>query len=448
MVLGESEQRAGLASSRETLLDAAGLAKLRGDADGLAQAALANSRGFFSHTGRVDRERVAVLEDAIEAVDPEDGPVRARLLATLSSELMWADDGDRRFALSDEALAIARRLQDARTLAHVLILRSIAITAPDTLDTRVVDTGQLAEVADLLDDPVVHFHAAHAQLRLAVDIPDRDALDEALARMASLAEQLRQPALSWLAALALASDDFFRGDLEGAEKRALEGLRLGDRAGQPEAVMFGGAQLLFVRRLQGRLPELLDVAVAATNERGADYAHMVALSLCEAGRIDEARERYARVARTGFDLRRDMVTGASLANLAHLASRLGDVDGAAVLYERLAPYERTIFQAMNAMLVTHHYLGMLAVTMDRDDDADHHFHEAVEVQRDLGAPLYVAETQLEWARALAQRGGADNIERARALATEARRVAGERGAVALERGAAAVLEGLRAPGSS
>lgn len=44
----------------------------------LAQAALANNRGFFSTTGQVDQERVRVLREAIDAYEPGDSAVRAR----------------------------------------------------------------------------------------------------------------------------------------------------------------------------------------------------------------------------------------------------------------------------------------------------------------------------------------------------------------------------------
>ena len=444
VALGEAERRAGLVSSRRTLLEAAGLAKLRGDATGLAHAALANSRGFFSTTGEVDRERVATLEDALAAAGPEPSAVRARLLATLASELMWADDGDRRFALSDEAVAMARRLDDPRTLAQVLMLRSITITAPDTLPARIDDSRELAAVAEALDDPVLHFHAAHAALRVAVDAGDRAGMEDALARFLRLAEELRQPAITWLAALAHAADELFAGRLDAAEKHAVEALRLGDRAGEPEAAMFAGAVLLAVRRLQGRLDELLDVAVAATDQRGADYAHMVMFHLCEAGRRDEARTRYTSQLDAGFPVRRDMVTGASLTNLAHVCARLEDEEGAAALYQRLRGQRAAFFQTMYPQLATAHYLGMLAATMGAHGDAEAHFAEALRLHEGMGAELYAAETRLEWARSLVRRGGIDRMAQAREHAEAAKAVATERGAGALERAAAEVLSAVTA----
>ena len=64
--LGEAQRRAGDPAHRETLLDAARAGRAAGDADALARAALANTRGMFSiMAGRFDAERVDVLEAAL-----------------------------------------------------------------------------------------------------------------------------------------------------------------------------------------------------------------------------------------------------------------------------------------------------------------------------------------------------------------------------------------------
>ena len=62
--LGTAQRLAAIPSYRETLLTGAGLARDLDDAELLAQAALANSRGLFSSSGVVDEERVDVLEAA------------------------------------------------------------------------------------------------------------------------------------------------------------------------------------------------------------------------------------------------------------------------------------------------------------------------------------------------------------------------------------------------
>ena len=76
---------------------------------------LSLNRGFFSRTGETDDEAVEALEATLALfADEEDDGTKAALLAALASELVWSEDGDRRFALSDDALAMARHAADPR----------------------------------------------------------------------------------------------------------------------------------------------------------------------------------------------------------------------------------------------------------------------------------------------------------------------------------------------
>jgi hypothetical protein len=105
--------------------------------------------GYFSSSWRVDREGVRVLEDALAASARRDGKARACLLANLSTELVHGGDWERRVALSDEALAMARRVGDPTTLAHVLSARCTAIWAPPTAVERLANTGDLVAMSDI-----------------------------------------------------------------------------------------------------------------------------------------------------------------------------------------------------------------------------------------------------------------------------------------------------------
>jgi hypothetical protein len=103
-----------------------------GDADRAAGAALANSRGFASAFGAVDRERLAALERAIE-LDERSDPARcARLLALQAMELQFDPDHEQRRVLADEALALARRADDERILPYVLRDHFHAVWSADT----------------------------------------------------------------------------------------------------------------------------------------------------------------------------------------------------------------------------------------------------------------------------------------------------------------------------
>ena len=85
-----------------------------------------------SETGVVDQERIATLDAALRVVGPGDGAARARLLAMQAAELMYSGEWERRVSVSDEALAIARRLDDPDALIAVLNMRFVTLLAPNS----------------------------------------------------------------------------------------------------------------------------------------------------------------------------------------------------------------------------------------------------------------------------------------------------------------------------
>jgi hypothetical protein len=85
------------------------IARELGDASRLALAAL----GFGEpqvQAGLVDRQLMALLQEALDALGPEDGALRARVLARLCLELTFSDQTQLMEALSLEAVEMARRL--------------------------------------------------------------------------------------------------------------------------------------------------------------------------------------------------------------------------------------------------------------------------------------------------------------------------------------------------
>jgi hypothetical protein len=134
--LGVAQRHVGMPESRETLLTAGRLARQTGDNTGLVQAALANTRGQPSFTTRGDAERIEIIEAALSALDTADSPERARLLALLAVELAFSDGWQRRRTLSDEAVHMARRLDDPMSLVRVLNMTFHAVYAPQTLALR------------------------------------------------------------------------------------------------------------------------------------------------------------------------------------------------------------------------------------------------------------------------------------------------------------------------
>src|SRR5262249_34153690 len=125
--LGISQQAAGDAEgARATFIEAARLARDLGDTYSLADALAAAS---VDETGTVDWALLDFLEEAIGLVGSHDSRQRSILLAQLTRSIYFRDAA-RRHAFSEEAVAIARRLDDSATLLAALRARQYALWEP------------------------------------------------------------------------------------------------------------------------------------------------------------------------------------------------------------------------------------------------------------------------------------------------------------------------------
>ena len=113
-------------------------------------------------------QQVQLLEEALALVPEEDSALRARLLARLAVDYrVIPEAADRIAPLSDEALAMARRLGDPEVLAFVLIARRVAIWGPDNLDERLALMSEAQRIVDAATDPYL---AMWRQIFSAIDL--------------------------------------------------------------------------------------------------------------------------------------------------------------------------------------------------------------------------------------------------------------------------------------
>lgn len=439
IALGEAERRAGDAAHRETLLTAADLAGSDGDTRSLALAAVANSPGSKpSAFGVTDHERVAVLESALQAVGPDDNAVRARLLAILALELFHTGDRARRLALSDEALAIARRLDDPDTLSHVLVARPFAIGGPDTLAERLADTGELLAVAERLGDSVTAHRAWWLRYRVAVEVGDPFEANRCLAAEQQFVDGAGQPTLAWMTTLQRVAAALLRGDLPAAERLIPSAREQGTDAGQPDAALYEAIQLFQLRYDQGRVGEaetVLTRVIAAAPELPALRAALAVLH-SELGRVASARSLFDELAGAGFaDLPVEASTMVAWCLCTVVGCTLGDPARAAQLHGLLVPYPDQIAVwavGLGVGSVAHH-LGRLAFALGDLDEADARFAAAADLERRVGGRTWLARTELEWARALLARGGRGDVDHAHHLLAGAAGTARELGLDAVRR---------------
>jgi len=439
--LGEAQRRAGNSAFRETLLEAARLAETLGDVRRLAEAALANKRGvLWSTSGVVDQDRVAVLEAALRA--GVDDSTRARLLASLAVELIFAHDSQRCFELSDAALALARPLRDPDTLAHVLLARYYATAGPDTLNERLANTAELLTLVGGLTDPVTRSQAWWIRWRAAMEAGQVTQADRALEQCHEITTQLGQPQLRWMTGWARVGRVLLAGCLHEAHGLATEALKLGRSAGEAEAELFFTVQRFSVCFEQGRLEDVDEVlARMAADRPGLRLLTLLqALLYAELDKGDEARSILDRFAASSFsELPRDFLWMRSITAAAAVAHALNDAAAARPLLELLSPYaEQLVVMVAVVSGSVSHYLGLLATTLGHFSEAATHFAAAEATHERVGAPTWLARTRLEWASMLLRRGWPDDVPRAHALLGQARVTAGELGLAGIERAAAAL----------
>jgi hypothetical protein len=438
--LGAAQRRAGNPVHRQILLQAASMAEAAEDGQALARAALANNRGIFTVSERIDAELVSVLELALDRYPPADSPTRAGLLALLAEELAFSPDTPRRSRIADEALAIARRVADPATLAHVLVRRYTPFV---TTSERHAEMVELAEIARRLDDPALEVWSYLLLSMSSFSVGDIEQYAHSLAALVQGSEAIGQPVLRWFATFFSSAARRIAGELHDAEDRAQRALEIGRAAGMADARAMHTTNLFFVRYDQGRLDDLLAVFERATSRPDPKPVAVVFLGLIyrELGRLDEARTLLNRLATDGFrSLPKNFAWTTQMAMTAEICAGVGDQDHAETLRSLLLPQRDLIgTTGGGAMGAVSHQLGLLASVLNRFDEAAVDFATAASRHEQIPAPTLLARTRLEWARMLLRRRQPGDAEQARQLLGQALDSARELDMAKVERDAVALL---------
>jgi hypothetical protein len=420
---GEAERQAGDPRYRQTLLDGARMAQELHDRDRLARAALADNRGVISSAQGVDRDRVSVLHAALDAYERTDSPTRAALLALLAYELVMDDDWRLRAKLSDDAIAMARRVGDPRTLAQVLI--QCSWTQPHAQRHAIL--REAVELADRLHDRLLAGHGALLGAQAAMDVGDIEQCDRLLARLSAIAEQLGQPFMRWYDLVARARRCSIGGPPEDAERLAFAALQAGRTAEQPDSMVWFVGQLFVARFLQGsldrddpHLPDLLETPgsslptspeITPSRTLPLLLRAMCCATLCEVDRPDDARRHFELLMDNELEELPPDYTSLMLPACASVAcAQLGDKRSAARLHAILEPHSHLLVNTAPCWFgATTHYLGLLAATLERPDEADAQFAAAERSYGSLGATPWLARLHSDWAAALlTRRRGSDD----------------------------------------
>ncbi|MBI4517582.1 MAG: AAA family ATPase [Deltaproteobacteria bacterium] len=423
LALGEAWWKAGEPRrAKDSFYRAAERARRLGAAQQLAGAALGVSR--WVEMGVVDGSQVALLEEALAKLGKGDGALRAKLLGSLAHALRWSNSHERRATLSRQAVAMARQVRDMATLAWTLN-STHWVRGPEDAENRLAATAELLRLAEQLGDREMALTGHFWRVVELLELGDIAGVDSEMDCYIGLAEELRDPFYLWLVPVHRAMRALLDGRFEDAGKLAAQGLAVGQRLDQQDALFLFEVQMAILRFEEGRLDEI-DGALNGFVERYPSiptWRCARAELYKELGCYEEARREFDALAVNQFaDLPRDDVWVAALAMLAEVCAFLGDAPRAAILYNLLLPHASrcvVISYAIASLGSAARFLGVLATTMQRWHEAERHFEEAMAMNARIGARSWLASGQHDYARMLLARHAPGDHERAVALLHQA-----------------------------
>ena len=327
--------------------------------------------------GQVDEHVIAILRRCLDALPPGDSVARCRAMSALATEIYYQSSVQEREALSEQALAMARRLGDDQVLLDTLLAVPMSLWSPATAHQRHALAGEAVELAHRLGDAVSLCVALAQRASAASESGRVDGLLEQVEDTRARATAVRQLfvrlfcdglEIPWRA---------MRGELDAVRTLLADMVAMSERIAVPQAgdAVLGAVLMELV--WGGRDEELLGMVDALAQVQVLPTDASVALVLSRGGRLEEARARlHVGMPELSADWWFSPLT---LAMAAEASLRAGVPEVAAVAYERLAPYAGMPAAGGSGTIVglVDHFLAMAAHATGEHELATRHADDAV-----------------------------------------------------------------------
>jgi tetratricopeptide (TPR) repeat protein/tRNA A-37 threonylcarbamoyl transferase component Bud32 len=434
--LGEAQKRAGQFASLETFRRAFKVARGVGAGDQMALAAIAFEWLTWS-ISKPDADSVLLCKEALLALPADRRALRAKLLAAEARALKGLGFAEKAAGSVREAVELARQAGEPSTLCYVLELVLHMSSGPAHISERLSYAIECLESARRAGDLERMMFGTTRWIYALFEAGEiAGGVDRAMEELESVVRQIRQPQYSYVQAGFITMRALLEGRFTEAEKLALQAVTLGQRLQSESAEGIFGMQMFVLRREQGRLHEVAPIVEMFVREHsGSSWKPGLALMYVELGLTDKARTLFEELAAHQFtNIQQDGVWAASITFLVEVCASLGDRDRAEVLYRVLSPYAGYAVVASDwaSFGAASRFLGQLAATMGRWQEAESHFDQALAMNARMGAKPWLAHTQFHYANTLLKRFAAGDIERARILLDESETIARQLGMRLLE----------------
>ncbi len=417
LAAADSERRAGnLTRAREVCTHAAELARRFELPEILGRAALGVRTPFDILSGSVDAVEVSLLEEALRVHTDPQSLTRAKLLGRLAIAKYWSDDSELGFALTEEAVAIARNSGDPAALAEALAAQIYSYSRPQYIGRQLDLENEIVRLAYESGDLNLIFLALVYRSEELLQRGDAQAMVRDLSELAKVAEQLRQPPEREFVKIIRSTRLLVEGRVTESAAVGKEALDLGALGGDLSFQLTRTLHRYSVLYEQLRLEDLEDeVRHLAEALRPGNIWFCALANLCgEVGNAQESRNLFESLAVRDFAaVNPDFGWTLSFHHLAETCVRLRDSERAAVLYRLLHPLDGR-FVAFSWVAFhgpVSRCLALLAATAGRDREARDHFDSAIRSCQALGARLWTARVQCEYAKFLIERGQPDDRDK-------------------------------------
>jgi len=431
LLLGEAQHHVGqFAESMDTYQQTAEMAARLGAPEALARAALGYDEPRW-RCNLLETTAVQLLTQALELLDDGDSDLRVYLIAHLARASLGSTAPEDLMKMLDDAIAMARRIGDPRAIIESLRTRLSLDRDPARIAGRISLIGEILETADRIDDKYLQMELHAFRAYDLVALGDTTGWICDLEGLRRISAEISEPFYEYNYETMIAALPILAGRFEEAESLVMRAFETGQRLGADNNEGVMGIQMFTIRREQGRLAEIAPIVKHFVDEQGAGAAWRPGLALVYAdiGELEKAKVEFQRLAADRFSaIPRDSLWQTSLTYLSDVCCALDAAEEAQILYDFLLPYQDLAVVVGNASVclgATSRFLGQLATTLGRWDDAERHFKHALQMNSRMSAPTWVAHTQFQYSQMLFRRGSAQDVESANELTNSALRIADE-----------------------
>jgi tetratricopeptide (TPR) repeat protein len=400
-------------ASRRAFQQAAEIARSLHRPDLLVKAAIGMGKLLAgAGPGIVDHQLVSLIEDALAVVERGDSRDRAILLARLAVDVYWSRNRERALEIGREAVEMARRIGDTATLIAVLDLRQWMLWGPDNLEQRLATASEMVAIAREARDFEALLNAHRARLGAMLEMGEIHEVDAEIAAIENVTRSIGPPSHGYLERFRVMRA-LMRGELDDAQRWLDRLLTIARERDDRQLLFTHAGQLSALLLERGRASELFPMLSGTSSEVPQLPVVRMAMAVVYArtDRVAQARAEFEYLAAEDFaTIPDDWNWLGTLAHLAEVCVKIGELERAPILNRLLGPYAgRGVTLGYGDVYYNSvsHYIALISTALGEFDRARREFEASLRFNRRMGAAVALAYTQAAYGDMLMKGQGFD-----------------------------------------